>query len=44
MFKIYAKSNAKFVRVALKALNLCKVYAKFIAKCVRSTLKSTKNM
>ena len=30
---------AKFVRLVLKALNLCKIYAKFNAKYVRSTLK-----
>ena len=31
--------NAKYVRLALNALNLCKIYAKFNAKYVRSTLK-----
>ena len=30
---------AKFVRLVLKALNLCKIYAKFNAKYVRSALK-----
>ena len=44
MCTIYAKINAKYVRVALKELNLCKVYAKFKAKYVRSTLNSTKKL
>ena len=30
---------AKYVRLVLKALNLCKIYAKLNAKYVRSTLK-----
>ena len=30
---------AKYVRLVLKALNLCKIYAKYNAKNVRSTLK-----
>ena len=42
--KIYAKLNAKNVRLAIEALNLCKIYAKLNAKYVISTLKSTKNM
>ena len=33
------KFYAKYVRLVLKALNLCKIYAKFNAKYVRSTLK-----
>ena len=33
------KFYAKYVRLVLKALNLCKFYAKFNAKYVRSTLK-----
>ena len=33
------KLYAKYVRLVLKALNLCKIYAKFNAKYVRSTLK-----
>ena len=33
------KFYAKYVRLALNALNLCKIYAKFNAKYVRSTLK-----
>ena len=33
------KFNAKYLRLALNALNLCKIYAKFNAKYVRSTLK-----
>ena len=32
------KFYAKYVRLALNALNLCKIYAKFNAKYVRSTL------
>ena len=39
----FARSKPKFyekyVRLVLKALNLCKIYAKFNAKYVRSTLK-----
>ena len=31
--------HAKYVRLALNALNLCKIYGKFNAKYVRSTLK-----
>ena len=33
------KFYAKYVRLVLKALNLCKIYAKFNAKYVRSTPK-----
>ena len=33
------KFNAKYVRSALKALNLCKIYDNFNAKYVGSTLK-----
>ena len=33
------KFYAKYVRLVLKALNLCKIYAKYNAKNVRSTLK-----
>ena len=33
------KFYAKYVRMVLKALNLCKIYAKFNAKYVTSTLK-----
>ena len=33
------KFYAKYVRVVLKALNLCTIYAKYNAKNVRSTLK-----
>ena len=33
------KFYAKYVRLVLKALNLCKIYAKFNAKYVRSTLQ-----
>ena len=33
------KINAKYVRLTLTALKLCKLYAKFNAKYVRSTLK-----
>ena len=33
------KLYAKYVRLVLKALNLCKIYAKFNAKYVRSTLQ-----
>ena len=44
MYEIYAKFNAKYVRLALNALNLCKIYAKFIENFVRSNLNSTQNM
>ena len=37
--KFKPKLYAKYVRLVLKALNLCKIYAKFNAKYVRSTLK-----
>ena len=33
------KFYAKYVRLVLKALTLCKIYAKFNAKYVRSTLQ-----
>ena len=33
------KSTQNYVRLALKALNLCKINAKINAKIVRSTLK-----
>ena len=33
------KFYAKYVRLVLKALNLCKIYDKYNAKNVRSTLK-----
>ena len=42
--KIYAKFNAKYVRLALIVLTLCEIYAKFNAKDVRSTLNSTQNI
>ena len=37
------KFYAKYVRLVLKALNLCNIYAKFNAKYVRSTLKFNVN-
>ena len=39
MFKVYPKINAKYVRLALHALNLYKTNAKTNSKYVKSTLK-----
>ena len=39
MYDLRQNSTQNYVRLALKALNLCKINAKINAKCVRSTLK-----